>query len=894
MRKTFLATTALAVAMACPGLAFAQEAPSDSEPSTDEADDVIIVTATRRAENVQDIPIAVTAVSPAQLERQGVDDVSEIVQVAPSFSTSNAQVASGSVVLRIRGVGTTSNNIGFESAVGIFIDGAYQSRPGVALNEFVDIERVEVLRGPQGTLFGRNTSAGALNITNKRPDLSEFGGFANATYGNRDLISVQGAINAPIVQDTLALRVTGAYRERDGYVTVVDRNGTPVGESNGSDQWLLRGQLGFESDSGIRGRLIADYTKSTAGCCSPIELGQSGIETAGIFNAVGLGARGGMAGPAVAVNPFDTTSARAAAEARIATANFAPIARTDQWGITGEIEIPVGSNADLIYIGSYREYESFEAYDSDFSGLDVFDIDRVDLNIDTMTHELRLQGEAWGGRVQWMIGGYYSKEDIVSQNDASLGSEYDQFAGALLAASTIQNAPGLAPFGGAFGPSGNIASPLAFLSGTPFTGASVTNQYTQSSESWSLFTHNVFEITDGLKLTLGLRYSDESKTGGFSQLAANNPTCAGFLNNGAANLGGLVGGLVGGGLLPASQVGNLLNGRDIGNGEVAATGLQSLAFVLSCFPFVAPADLPAAAVLPLPRTFPGPFSNVGSFKDDELIYTVKGSYEFDFPVTIYASFTHGYKSGGFNLDSTAASGGADPTFASEEVDAYEAGMKGSFIDDAVTLNLAVFHEEFTNFQVLEFTGSQFSTFNVPLAKSTGVEIETVIRPSREFTVNGGVTILNARYPGNCASTADSLTVRNLCGNSLTNAPDIVAILGATWEKDLGSNLDFFLNGQMRFEDDRRTSTQARNVPANAANLGTTPLLPFDVQDSNIKINLRAGIGSQDDLWQIEGFVTNLTNEITRGVTFNTTLRSDSRSAFIQEPRSYGITVRSKF
>ncbi|ABC62839.1 TonB-dependent receptor [Erythrobacter litoralis HTCC2594] len=161
-------------------------------------DDIIVVTATRRAEDVQDIPLAVTAVSPAQLERQGVVNVQDITSVSPSFSTSNAQLASGSVVLRIRGVGTTSNNIGFESAVGIFIDGAYQSRPGVALSEFVDVERVEVLRGPQGTLFGRNTSAGALNITNRRPDLSEFGGFANATYGNRDLISVQGAVNVPV------------------------------------------------------------------------------------------------------------------------------------------------------------------------------------------------------------------------------------------------------------------------------------------------------------------------------------------------------------------------------------------------------------------------------------------------------------------------------------------------------------------------------------------------------------------------------------------------------------------------------------------------------------------------------------------------------------------------
>jgi len=245
-------------AMATP--AFAQDAGAEE---TD--DSVIIVTAQRRAQDVQNIPLAVTAVSPVQLERQGVVNVTQISQVSASFSTSNAQNTAGTNVLRIRGVGTTSNNIGFESAVGIFIDGAYQSRPGVALSEFVDVERVEVLRGPQGTLFGRNTSAGALNVTTKRPDLNEFGGFVNASYGNYDLMSIQGAINAPIIQDTLALRVTGAYRKRDGFVRVVNSTGE-IGRSNELDQYLVRGQLGYEGESGLQIRLIGDYSVGRASC----------------------------------------------------------------------------------------------------------------------------------------------------------------------------------------------------------------------------------------------------------------------------------------------------------------------------------------------------------------------------------------------------------------------------------------------------------------------------------------------------------------------------------------------------------------------------------------------------------------------------------------------------
>ena len=814
-------------------------------------DNVIIVTATRRAEDVQDIPIAVTAVSPAQLEQQGVVNVQNIGSVSSSFSTSNAQTASGTVVLRIRGVGTTSNNIGFESAVGIFVDGAYQSRPGVALGEFVDVERVEVLRGPQGTLFGRNTSAGALNITNVRPDLNDFGGFVNATYGNFDHMSLQGAINAPLIEDTLALRVTGAYRKRDGYVDIIDSAGNSVGDSNDTDQYLLRGQLGFETPGGISGRLIADYSKSTASCCAAIEVLQSPVETAGLFGAVGLGARGGMAAPDVAVSPFDTVTMQRAADNRIATSDQRADPSNDQWGVTGEIEFPIGDSADLIYIGSYREFRAEEAYDSDFSGLDVFNVlPDSDTAINTMTHELRLQGEAFGGALEWLVGGYYSDEDITQSVNFGLGTDYDRLVGALLAAGTG---------GASLNPASPLfagATPLQTLTGVDPSTVRTTNAYTQSSKSWSIFTHNTLEVAEGLKLTVGLRYSDESKDGSFSQPSVNNNLCP-------ATLGQIFAGNLPGG--PGSPLTNSY-------------------FGLGCFAFVAPAIGTDANPFPLPRPFTSKFS------DEELIYTGKVSYEFASPVTVYASFTHGYKSGGFNLDSTAASGGADPRFASEEVDAYEVGLKAKFLDNAVTLNVAGFHEEFTNFQVLEFTGAQFTTFNVPLAKSTGVEIETVIRPSDNLTVNGGLTYTNARYPDNCAGTQTSNNVLSLCGNSLTNAPKWVGIMGATYDRDIGDSLNFFINGQLRMESDRRTSTQAFDP----ADLTTRTPVPFDVQDGNIKINMRAGLGDIDGAWGVEAWVTNLTNEITRGVTFNTVLRSGSRSAFIQEPRMFGLTLRGKF
>lgn len=848
--------------MACSSLtapAFAQDDAADAPEVRDE--NVIIVTATRRAQDVQEIPLAVTAISPQQLDNQGVVNIQQVAALAPSFTSSQAQTASGSVVLRIRGVGTTSNNIGFENAVGIFIDGAFQSRAGVALSEFVDVERVEVLRGPQGTTFGRNTSAGALNITNVRPDVTEFGGFVNAGYANFDEYSLQGAINVPIVQDTLALRVTGAYRQRDGFLTVVDRTGTEVGDTNDVDHWLVRGQIGWDTDSGLRGRIIADYTKSESSCCGAIELFQSPLVTGGLYAAVGLGANGGNGQPSVSTGLRDQGAFEEALDNRVVSANFAPTADVDIYGVTGELEFPLSDTADLIFIGSYRKYDSFERYDSDFTGNDIFNVESLNLEIDTYTAELRLQGEGLGGALNYMFGGFYSDEQIDQSQGFGLGADYDRNVGALLAGGT--GGASLNPLSPIFfGP-----TPLQRLTGISPAGTRTTNRFQQDAQSYAIFTHNSLEITDGLELTLGARYSWEEKSGGFTQTATNNTVCP-------AVLGAL--------------------------GAVPAT-LRPTFIGLGCFGFAAPANLPQAAALPLVRTFQT------DFDDEELIYTAKLGYEFSPSVNAYASFTHGYKAGGINLDTTAAVAGADPTFLSEEVDAYEIGVKGQTADGAVTVNVAAFYEEFTNFQILEFTGTAFATFNVPSAETRGVEIEGLIRPSDELTFNLGATFLEASYPDDCAGSSTAVQVLALCGNDFTNAPRIIALVGGLWEKPITDSVEFFFSGQVRVEDDQRTSTQAIVLPSAAQitaaggvqqAIDAAPPIVADIQDGKAFVNLRGGLKFADGAYSIEGWVTNLTDEVVRGVTFSTTLRgsgiTNSRSAFTLPPRQYGVTLRAKF
>jgi len=829
--------------------------------------DEIIVTATRRAQSIQDVPIAVTAISPEDLEKQGVVNIQNLTSVAPSFSTSQAQTASGTVVLRIRGVGTTSNNIGFESAVGVFIDGAYQSRPGVALGEFVDVERVEVLRGPQGTLFGRNTSAGALNVINVRPDLEEFGGFVNATYGNFDTQSVQGAINIPLAEGKVAARLTGAYRNRDGFIDLVGPGGVDLGDSNDvGDQLVLRGQIGFEDDSGVKGRVIIDYSEADSVCCAAVELLRAPNEINGVFGTTAIGARGGNSAPLFNDDPLGNSAAEDILDDRVANVSFRPNPSTDQIGIVAEVEIPLSENADLIYIGSYRDYEAIENYDSDFSGLSVFDVEQSETNINTLTQEIRLQGDAVDGRLSWLVGGFYSNEDIENEQNFSLGDDFDPLVAAL--------------FGGLAGP-----APLSlFAGGGNPANNSADNFFTQNSRSLSIFTHNTFDITDQLSITGGLRYTDESKDGAFTQPASTNETCTGLASN-------------------------VFLGNPLGAPAIPAALPAPTLFALGCFAFTAPADLAspvgptfASLGIPLPTTFDD------EFNDDELIYTVKLGYEVTPDISTYASFTHGFKTGGFNLDSTAAipvGGVSDPSFASEEVDSFEVGFKSKFWDNRITLNVAGFFEDFTDFQVLEFTGTQFVTFNVPSAESLGLEIEATAEATENLFFNGGLTLLDARYPGDCAGDQTAQNVLALCGNDLTNAPGTVGLLGATYSNKLGGSFNYFLNGQVRYEGDRRTSTQAVILPGQAVvdaaiAAGTVDELfdnaalnPLDIQESTLKVNLRAGFGNEDQGWSIEGWATNLTDQVTRGVTFNTPIRG-GRSAFVQEPRTYGVTVRQNF
>jgi outer membrane receptor protein involved in Fe transport len=808
----------------------------------------IIVTATKREQNIQDVPIAVTALSEATIERAGVKDLRDLPTLSPSFNMNSSQTESQGTTLRIRGVGTTGNNIGLESAVGVFLDGVYLSRPGIALGDLMDLTQLEVLRGPQGTLFGRNTTAGALNIKTEKPDLEEDELWLNATVGNRDSQAIQAGMNRPLIEDVLAFRFAAAWRDQGGFV-----KSTTGAESFNRDRWLLRGQLYWTPTDDIDVRLIADFAKAKEECCdAPISF-ETPLVAAGAFAAAGLPADGGA-----------PVSGKRAVKNRISNGEqFENPFR--QWGVSLEINWDFDF-AQLTYLPAYREFEASSVQNSDFVNLDVFTVpgdtgSPTFDDIKTFSQEIRLQG-SFRDRVDWMVGFYYQEEDIQELQSLQLGSDYAAFISASayfgglfpIFGSSLDTIP--LSLGGTFGDVRTAANPaIAFAGGVDPDGSFAINNFLQDAKGWSLFTHNTVHLIDGLDFTFGLRWIEETKTASFDQRAASSDACLNTLANAASP------------------------------GLPSLVGAFTVGFM--CFPFASVANVSGT---PLPVTFSG-----RKFNDDELTYTVGLNYAITEDIMAYASFSHGFKAGGFNLDSTAAASGGDPRFLSEEVDASEVGVKSSWLDQRLRGNLAVFHMGIQDFQVLEFTGVRFQTFNVPSARATGAELELAANPWEGLELTASFTYQNARYPGNCnRQRALPAQVLALCGHKLTNAPEYVGTLGASYDGQLPwGGLRYFVSANSRIEADRRTSTQAVDPT-------TGVRLVDDIQEQNGKVNLRAGIGNDEQGWAFEVWSNNIGNKQTKNVTFNSPLRGISalgtaaRGVFVEAPRTYGATLRLSF
>ena len=210
------------------------------DPALADTGDQVVVTARKTSEKLQDVPVAITAISGADLARNDHVRLEDLNQLVPS---ANVVITNGhQTSISIRGIGNNPGSDGLENSAGVFLDGVYLGRPGMAATDLIDIKQVEVLRGPQGTLFGRNSTAGLINIVTKGPELDGFKAKGSVSYGNYDYWRLDGAINAPLSHNA-ALRVDGVWQKRDGYIKSVTPGEPAI---NDRDRWLLRGQLLFE------------------------------------------------------------------------------------------------------------------------------------------------------------------------------------------------------------------------------------------------------------------------------------------------------------------------------------------------------------------------------------------------------------------------------------------------------------------------------------------------------------------------------------------------------------------------------------------------------------------------------------------------------------------------
>jgi iron complex outermembrane recepter protein len=912
-----LKLSAACLALGVPGMAFAQEAPQGE----DSADAEIVVTAQGRSQLLSDVPVAISAVNAETLQNSGANDIRQLNQVAPSLLVSSTgSEANGSA--RIRGIGTVGDNPGLESSVPVFIDGVYRSRSGIGLNELGEIDRVEVQRGPQGTLGGRNSSAGLISIYSKKPSFT-FGGTGELTYGNYDFMRAAGSVTGPI-SEQLAFRLDGVYVKRDGFYRD-DQNGRDI---NNRDRYFLRGQLLFEPTDALSVRLIADYTFRKEECCAATYVDRSVNQFIGDLNTPSTT---GVASTATSNNIINVLRDLGQPMAAFnqgfgrnvsVSPNRLFSGETKDYGFSGQVDYDLGG-ATLTSITAYRQYRSGQASDTDYGEVDILyraPSDDAYRQFHTFTQEMRLQGEAFDGKLDWLVGGFFANEKLTVRDNLRFGNQYGRFAncrvisGGGLAfaynpAAQSCITPALRPtVSGALGAAGPLIISAFDRLDTMNNVGTTNDRYFQNGTNWALFTHNIVHVTDTVDLTLGLRYTKDKKK--FDATFGNDNTIC------TANQAALASLLT----TPAAATAGAIIGLSCqGNSTAELNGV----------------------------------SIRDDRNEDQITGTAILSWKPVDDLLVYGSFARGYKAGGFNLDRSALKSPV-PTFASlggaqalvgnlqfdpELVDSYELGAK--FSNGPFGLSVSAFRSDFSSFQLNTFNGTVFLVQNVngcdnlvggPNAdtdqnlsaagtnfnaipnttgscakgditygvRTQGLELEASLTPARNFRMAAGLTYAKTTYRDDLIGTKNGApldsALRKLPGDNLSNAPEIVATSSVTWTPDIGSN---GMSGLV-YIDGRMTSDY---------NTGSD-LFPQKEQDGFAVFNARIGLRGADEAWGIELWGQNIFNQDYAQVAFNSPFQAGQSSApfvdsqypggrqifsqFLAEPRTYGITLRGKF
>jgi len=827
-----LGVSALALAIASPALA--QQKPADDNSISE-----IVVTATKREQTLQDVPISVAVTGQQTLERAQVKDLIDLQSVVPSLKVSQFN-ATGQTNFVIRGFGNGNGNDGIESSVGVFIDGVYRSRSAAALDDLPEVERIEVLRGPQSTLFGKNVSAGAISIVTKKPQF-EAGGKIEATVGNYNARQIKGTFTGPI-SDTLAVRVSGSLNKRDGFFT----NLTTGSDVNDRNRWSIRGDVLWEPTDKTSVRFIADYNKIKETCCA----------VAQVYNGPATLAIGAVLGKPIG-NPADLFSYNV-------IFNTDPSNDLSGKGVSGQVDHDFGF-AKLTSITAYRDQKNASFQDIDFSGADISN-NRTANNIKTFTQEVRLASSG-DGPLNWLIGGFYQNEKLDTGRTITYGKDIRAFADALsgavpanlLAALPATIRPALTGKSNIYALEflQSLATPSIKPGSTYFqAGQGLDDYYSMKQQSYSVFGQADYKVTDKLTLTGGLAYlSDDKKAR--SNVVMNDPFSA--LNLSAVPQFPALG-------LPGSLY----------------SALGALQFFYGNTTNHGPVNFPNA-------------SESGQLKGHKLTYAARAAYDFGSHLNAYVSYSTGWKAGAYNLSSDSRppnANGVGRTANPENVNVYELGVKSSFPGGYA--NLAVFKQSIKGFQSNAYTGLGYSLVNAGEESVKGFEFDSAWRPVSWLNLTAAATYLDPKYDsftGAACVNYDTVrcplnpttglrpNFRDLTGETPAGIPKWTISGSATVNHDFGADWQ----GYARVEYDYTSKTQLTET--------VSPALAS--YDQNV-VNASLGVTNRANQIDVMLWARNLTKDKYLISAFPTVAQDGSYSGYPAAPRTYGVTVRKSF
>jgi len=873
-------------------------------------DDLIIVSATKRETTLQETPVSVNVTTSEVIEDAQILDIKDLQSVVPTFRVSQLQNA-GNTSLIIRGLGNGGNNIGIEPSVGLYIDGVYRSRAAAQIGDLPSLERVEVISGPQSTLFGKNAPVGVVSIVTSKPEF-ETNGYVEGGIGNYNQNYVKGYITGGI-SDTIAVSLGGGYQKRDGYYEPAD--GAGGGDFNNIDRFNLRAQALWEPTDDLSARLIWDKSTIDENCCG-VATAVVG-PTAGIVNALG----GIVPTP---VDPFSYETA---------TNRGTPNEIDDGgWSLHVDYDLDLFGGATFTSITADRSNSYDYDSDSDFTTLELLESTFQFVDIDTFTQEFRLASDN-DGRLAWLVGGFYQNEDIEQNSGIEYGSDLRSYIDALVTGGASL----------AFGPS---ASPLAgfeqilgFESGSFFGDqVSIQENFVQENEGWSVFANFDFDVTDRFTVTLGGNYTEDEKqvsastvnNDEFSNLSLTGQDGTTIISTGLFLDGNADAGVpsfmqaLG---LPFTPQ-NFALAAD-GTFGAAAQGYVNAVLGASSALAADPAG-PLAGLLPLqfqPQflSFPNEVDD-GQTKDKEFTYSLKGSYEINDNFNAYLGYSTGFKASSFNLTRDSrpflenggdlAAAGLLPNNYVPAIDStqpctapvnivdpfcgrnfgtrnarpetnrlIEFGVKAKF--DWGAINLAVFDQSIKNFQSTLFQGTGFVLANAGEQATRGIEWSSTFTPVEGLALGLSGIWQDPEYVdfqgapvvlGSDIDLADGLAngVGDLSGAKPAGINELSLSVSAQYDLTLSDSVDAFVRGDWQYEDEVQI---VDNIP------GVN-------RDTSI---FNAALGfSFDESLDVRFWGRNLFNHETFTSAFPGVVQAGTVNAYPNQPRTYGVAVRKSF